>query len=407
MRHIRNLLFFIIGAAISFVSLYSFAGVVTPVDDGYIYENGRLKPAPGYRVPAGSTIVTTPANDPYLKMTRSVGVVLKDMEGHAANATVKDLIRVNRAVAIGNIVSIMRGGLYQAAASFATDYLIGKGWEWMSDAQYWAKKTDPDVTKAMADLSFDPNGYCRAQGYSGYTGVHIAIGATPEGGKAPYLYCACKDGPEYRFGPLADSYSPEGKVKVNDAEVADAGYELVNSNQQGTVDFLQQLKSLPYESSTPTLDAPLSVDSEPYAHPDGASKTRFTLTPDATGAVSVGVTRVPASSPNPNPDPTKPDPKPDPESKDPCQTNPNRISCSEYGDIPEGEMPSQQQGSDFKVFSLSFSHSCPAPRAYRAGGNVYYSDWTQMCNFAEKIKPIIILAASIVSVLIISFGVKS
>jgi len=92
---------------------------------------------------------------------------------------------------------------------------------------------------------------------------------------------------------------------------------------------------------------------------------------------------------------------------DTCKDNPGRISCGEWGDIPEGpDLGTLELGEKAGIspVGLSKAASCPAGIALPKG--IGYYNWEPACQFAEAMAPIVIGIAWLAAFLIV-IGVKT
>lgn len=136
---------------------------------------------------------------------------------------------------------------------------------------------------------------------------------------------------------------------------------------------------------------PDSSNPNPDSDPT-SSTTETTNTKNPSGPIQVEVVNMP---PNDNVAPPKV-----------CEENPNALGCLDVGndlpkppDVADYEMP-------FEVtpFSLSGTAQCPPPVAVTLliDGKTYYIEYQPFCDFAIKIKPIIIALAFLLSFYIVT-----
>jgi hypothetical protein len=94
--------------------------------------------------------------------------------------------------------------------------------------------------------------------------------------------------------------------------------------------------------------------------------------------------------------------EPELEPKDPCESDPNRIACAEFG-TPEPEQI-KDGGSGFtSIVPVSFSSSagCPAPLAMAVMGHSYEISYAGTCNALDTyLKPLLLLLAAAAGVFI-------
>jgi hypothetical protein len=87
--------------------------------------------------------------------------------------------------------------------------------------------------------------------------------------------------------------------------------------------------------------------------------------------------------------------------KDPCEENPQRLGCAEFGDVPDSNLGTQSIGpSSIAPVSVGASMSCPANVALPHGMQF---EWTPICTFAGGLRPVVLALAWLAAGLIV-FG---
>lgn len=89
---------------------------------------------------------------------------------------------------------------------------------------------------------------------------------------------------------------------------------------------------------------------------------------------------------------------------DPCSVNPDRIGCSEYGDVPGSELPRENLNFVISAFGGfgGYDVACPAPRQINLAllGRAIDWEWTLWCQWADMLRPLVLAFALLGSTLI-------
>lgn len=117
---------------------------------------------------------------------------------------------------------------------------------------------------------------------------------------------------------------------------------------------------------------------------EGDNCTTTTKNPDGSGVVST-TTRAGFCEENPNSPMCK-------ELKDQCKDNPDRLSCSEFGEVEDSELQTQNSPlpSSLSPVGIATNVSCPADVALPKG--LTFS-WAGACEFASAMYPIVLAIA--------------
>lgn len=94
------------------------------------------------------------------------------------------------------------------------------------------------------------------------------------------------------------------------------------------------------------------------------------------------------------------------ETKDPCDTNPDRVGCATL-DIPEGEIPKTTKNITYQAEDLGFGGgSCPANVVQTlAGQQVTVIDWSKNCSFmVTYLKPVVFTIATFTALMLLFAG---
>lgn len=97
------------------------------------------------------------------------------------------------------------------------------------------------------------------------------------------------------------------------------------------------------------------------------------------------------------------------EKPDICAQNPNSLMCAEAGnaDYTDPVIPEKQIDFDFKPANI-FSNDgvCPQPVTFEIFGKSYQFSYAQSCDFLRKVRPLIILAAMVMAMIMAYNAVK-
>ncbi len=136
---------------------------------------------------------------------------------------------------------------------------------------------------------------------------------------------------------------------------------------------------------------------DPVKKNEGTFKEKkTTVTRDASGTTT-GTTTTETT------EPTEAEPQ-----ADPCEAHPERMGCSEFGQVEPGSITSEERSVNVSPQSGwgASSADCPAPRSFVFMGRSYEVDNSLFCQFFAGIRWVVLGVAGIVSALIFVGGLK-
>ena len=268
-------------------------------------------------------------------------------------------------------------------------------------ATYWvrAEWTMPYGPQATSfPIGVDNFGSC-PQGYGLDTPSGSCLPTTPQQTYSPItqdqIEAAVDDAIKNNISAFVDAVRKDGTViSVDDSTKTTTSGSTVSgqaipsqtttTNPDGTTNTKNEITQKQYTPS----------GSGKVADPIVINTTTNKTTNTCTGAGSCSTTNT-----------TQSDPPAD--NKTQCDLYPGSLACAGLGDPSDADIPSKTVNADYyQDGRISFAHSCPAPEPYTVHGVVSYYDWTPVCNFAIKIKSVVIICAGLMAAFIIAYGHK-
>lgn len=377
----------------------------------------------------------------------------------------KDLYPGLKQGASGGFKGLAKGslGLGPILGGLALTWAMQQGFEWMDELKCqaqvscWQKKTSyPEFYSATHDLRIeaktiprtrlkiysntkcctpeilaDLNGWCKQYGY---TGAHPSVPTacqTPGYGTVDYFYNIDQIG----------SATPNGVVPSSVTPVADAAVQTA-LEQAATANFPTWFKAavdddmiIEIEEDRPVVPgvaqpvtAPATVSTSTETRPDGSTvaKTQTaadtytvrcivgadaactaldpwqitegkTVTEQTTTCTQAGTCETSVKTE----EETSPQPEKTPR-QELCESNPKALECLDVGEMPEDQdLPKSEVKMQFGWQPFSLPSTCPQPQPVELMGQTYFYDWSMTCDFAEKIKPFMLITAFITAYFII------
>lgn len=372
--------------------------------------------------------------------------------------------QASRCLASGVAIAVCTAGA--AATVYVADKLVEKGHQWMDSAkcQVTAGCTTPGWNSSSTPSdSVTPDSYgsrCKARLHSNWDpyissiSVTVTSVVTIEGGVQLQLQCVattiapyqgtrfdndgynilestspCPTGYTLSYSTYLCSYSGGPIYAPESQDIIDAATDdIVKSNISPFVDAVRKdgtILSLDDSTKTTTAAQPTIGPAVPSQtttqNPDGSTttqtkQTQKTYNPSGSGNAADPITINTTTTETTNTctgagsctTTNKTTTEAPADTKTQCDLYPNSLACAGLGTPPDGDIPSQTVNTDYQQDGrISFSHTCPAPQQYTVHGVVYFSDWTLLCQYSTKIKPLIIGAAAFLAALIVAYGHKS
>ncbi len=131
---------------------------------------------------------------------------------------------------------------------------------------------------------------------------------------------------------------------------------------------------------------------DPWQITEGKTVTEQTTTCTQAGTCETAVKTEEEASPQPEKTPRQ----------ELCEANPKALECLDVGEMPEDQdLPKSEVKMQFGWQPFSLPSTCPQPQSVELMGQTYFYDWSMTCDFAEKIKPFMLITAFITAYFII------
>lgn len=468
MRSLRNVLYFVVGLLIAFNACLAHA-MNWKAGTYYQYGSSvtRKVTSAADAKKLSSTVEDIWAADQMsVGVTTQLAV---GMESNLIQAPVRDTVKIGNeyfvAAATAAVEGGLSGGVYGALGSAASalvgQYIADKGYKWLtsSDCQAYnctagyntaaTTTVSPTYSCTIDGVNFeDCNQACllaiQAVSSTGHDGAVASVAIQPGLGRAlctattgfvtvAWLYNGdgsptCKTG--YKMsadGSQCIANSPT-YTSSTPADVASAIKPAVTAD---VVNFAKAMindgSSLPIPDNTPTTVVGTPTQGTPVPtqtttnNPDGSTTTKNntktpTYTPTGGATVSDPITVNTTYNTTTNTTEcnasgtcstttTTATTASDDASKNQCETNPDSIGCSEYGDPPSVDIPTDSQTLSYSWNPFSVPAACPADAAFTVQGRQYTFSYKYLCDYASMLKAVVLLIASVVAAMII-FGFK-
>lgn len=368
----KNLLAFLFGwliAAVFMIPQARAAVTVSPVVSGYSASAGRF-------ASSASGFSMTAANDGYIaQAVTNVGgrpVTMPATMRMAANAgqIAKNAMKLNPLAIAGTL---------------AAGWLVEQGLEWIDGN--WVRHTQVlTVTNATACAMLGDGQYGINQ-----NGQYVRRVAD---------FNSCYSAPYAGVVAFCGTADP-GQPGVC---LWDSGNPAPNTSQPATDEDWAALPDplpaiapeLPYAPYIPE-GAPVTAPEyapqnvpvgDPYTRADGSTAQPMArISPAGNGQVTIDTYDQPLTDPAGNPV-TDPQPSDTTESVDPCESNPGRLGCAEFGTADPVEVSTTEIPVDPTVTPIGGPGQCPADVVTSVFGITW--SYRPVCDFAADIRPLII-----------------
>lgn len=294
-------------------------------------------------------------------------------------------------------------------------------------------KIYPNTKCCTPQIYADLDGWCKQYGYAGSHPTVKTACATKSFGSVDYFFNLDLIGSATPNGAIPSSVAPVSVATVETAVKAAVDQNFpqwfqaaVDDNMMFEVDDTRPV--VPVE--TQPVVAPATVTTSSETNPDGSTVLRTqtaadtytarcivgvdgactaldpwqvtegkTVTEQTTTCTAAGTCETAVKTE----EQTSQEPAPE---TDPCKANPASVGCMDLGELPEDEdLPKQEQRLEFSWTPFALPNTCPAPEQIELMGQVHEYDWSLTCDFAQRIRPFVLLSAFLAAYFIV-MGIK-